>query len=91
MCGVNLKTAPPPLTTSKIIWISALTVLLPPLGLIWAFKYLRTDDPQLKKFAWAIIIMTVLSSVITIWATFAALDTVKKSFQIDEQLNSLGY
>jgi len=83
-CGKEL--AAPPLSTSGFtqLWIYALSVLAPPLGLWPGVKYVRRATPEEKQIGWIAIVLTVLSTVITLWLTFALLgsyvNTINQSF-----------
>ena len=53
------------------IWIYGLSVLLPPLGMWPGIKYFKSEDLEAKKMGMIAIILTVLSTIITLWLTFA--------------------
>lgn len=67
------------------IWIYFVSIAFPPLGLIWTFRYFRSSYSQPKKVAWAAALLTVLSTVITIWVSVGIIQTVQT--QIQTQLN----
>jgi hypothetical protein len=83
-CGTNVKTGESSLSTIKMIYVTAITLLLPPLGLIWAFKYLKSRDPRIKKFGKTVIIMTIISLIINVILIAAVLQQVQT--QLNQQL-----
>ncbi len=87
-CGKQLKDAPLSTSVFTQIWIYALSVILPPLGLWPGIKYVRHSDPKAQQIGWIAIILTVLSSIITIWLTFQFLNIYLNTF--NETLNGLG-
>ena len=57
------------------------SVLLPPIGLWWGFKYLKQSDEASKRIGWVCIILTTISTiVVTIW-------TVQLFQNINAQVN----
>ena len=66
-CGKKLKDVPLSTSLKKQIWYYALSILLPPIGLWWAIKYIRQGGEESKKIGIAIIILTLLSLVANIW------------------------
>ncbi len=85
VCGKKLKEKPLSTSTTKQILIYLLSILLPPLGIWPAIKYLRQSDEKSKKIGIAAIILTVISLVITIWLTMGFIKTFQK--QLGTQLN----
>ena len=83
-CGKQLKEKVPPLTVWKQILIYLVSFFLPPLGLGWGFKYIRSKNLKVKMVGYVAILLTVAS----IWITIS----VFKSFvdQYSEVLNNLG-
>lgn len=92
VCGKQLKEPPFNISIGKQIGLYLLSILLPPLGL-WpgpGIKYLFKKDNNAKKVGIIIVILTIIGTVITIWASVGILNSVNKT--IDLQLNSLqGY
>ena len=76
-----------PLSTSpsKQLLIYLLSVLLPPLGLWPAVKYLRQPDEKSKKIGLAAILLTVISIILTIWLSAGFVNSFQK--QLGTQLN----
>lgn len=74
-CGKKLSD--PPLSTSGFTqtWIYAVSILLPPLGLWPAVKYIKNPDPGAKQIGWIAVVLTVISTGLTLWLTFAFLNS----------------
>jgi hypothetical protein len=64
-CGKKLHE--PPITLAKQIGIYTMSILLPPLGLWPGIKYVFQKDEKTKLVGIIAIVLTILSSVITIW------------------------
>ncbi|MDO8551519.1 MAG: hypothetical protein Q7S03_02465 [bacterium] len=65
--------------------------LLPPLGLIWGFRYLKNNDQKVKIVGLVAILLTVVSLIITVWLSLYLMNTLTQSFDIDKDLQELGY
>lgn len=68
-CGKKLHQ--PPLSTGigKQVSIYALSIFLPPLGLLPGLKYLFQKDNKAKIIGIIAISLTILSTILTIWIT----------------------
>lgn len=65
-CGKKLKQPPLPTGILRQIYIYGLSVLLPPLGLWPAVKYLMQPSGKAKIIGLIAIILTIISTVLTI-------------------------
>ena len=86
-CGKALR--PKPLSTSIPSQISLYlkSLFLPPLGIIWGFRYLRQPDRASKIVCLITIILTV---VILVWAVQFTVDFINTlNNQINNQLPTL--
>ena len=70
-CGKPLNAKPLSTTLFSQIWIYAVSVLLPPLGLWPGIKYFRSSDAKAQRMGTIAIVLTVASTIITLWLTFA--------------------
>jgi hypothetical protein len=70
-CGKNLQAKPRSTTVLTQIGIYALSVFLPPLGLWPGIQYLREESPKAKQIGMIAIALTVVSTIVTVWITFA--------------------
>ena len=83
-CGKKLIN--PPITILTEIGIYLISIFLPPLGLWPAFKYLLQKDKKAKRVATIAIILTIISSIITIWISIISFNGLMKT--VNAQLNS---
>ena len=70
-CGNNLREKPKSISLLVQVGMYALAIFLPPLGLWPGAKYMMKKSRQAKIVGMVTIILTIISSVITIWAIFA--------------------
>lgn len=68
-CGKKLKQPPLSTSISKQIYIYAISVLFPPLGLWPGIKYLLQKDSLSKIIGIIAIILTIVSTIITVKVT----------------------
>lgn len=83
-CGFHIVQQPQILSVGKQIWIYFVSLLLPPLGLIWTFKYFRSESQQLKRIAIIALTLTVVSVILTLWFTvgfFQSLQSQLSTYQ----------
>lgn len=87
------------ISVSEMVQISLLkqtfiylgSLLLPPLGLVWGFKYLKVKDPGVKRVGYLAIILTIISLVLTIWLSFNLVNTLNQSFKDQTNIEGLDY
>ena len=70
-CGTKLQKVDMPLGFGRKLYIYTIAVVGPPFGLIWFFKYFRSPNADIKRVAYISLILTVLSIIITLWATIS--------------------
>jgi hypothetical protein len=87
-CGKPLSEHPLSTTLFHQIWIYTVSVLLPPLGLWPGIKYFRSNDPKAQKIGMIAIVLTVLSTIITLWLTWVFVQSYIS--QINDALNGTG-
>lgn len=87
-CGKQIREAPLSVSLAAQIGIYAISVLLPPLGLWPGIKYYRHSDPAAKRIGTIAIVVTVISTVATLWLTFAFLNVYLNT--LNQSLNGLG-
>ncbi len=83
-CGKKL--IQPPITTLAEIGIYLFSLLLPPLGLWPAIRYLSQKNPRAKRVGTIALALTVIASVITIWISIVSFNSIIKT--INTQLNT---
>ncbi len=65
-CGKQLLESALSTTPSKQVVMYLISFFLAPLGLWWAQKYIRSNNPKAKKIGWVCVILTVLSILLSI-------------------------
>lgn len=88
-CGKNLKPAPPSTSFEKLFMYYLGTLLLPPMGIWWGIKYVRSGNEKAKLHGWIMIVGTVVLLIfLTIWTTqFVNTITTQVNSQMNGQLN----
>ena len=67
------------------IWIYFVSVAFPPLGLIWTFRYFRSQYKQVKWVGIIATVLTIISLIVTTWLTLGFINSVNQ--QLTQQLN----
>ncbi len=92
-CGKKL--IEPPISAIKEIGVYLLSVFLPPLGLWPGVRYLLQKNPKAKRVGTIAIILTIISSVVTIWLSVIAFNglsqTLNSQLNNQSQLQNFGY
>lgn len=70
----------------KKLYIYCLSIFLPPLGLIWFFKYFKSE--KYKRVAYLALILTIIASFCAIWWTIDFMQNFQKSLV---KYSNLGY
>lgn len=84
VCGKLLKEQP--LGVGRQIYIYAVSFFLPPLGLIWTFRYLKKDE-KFRKVGLIAAVLTVISIILTIWFFIGFMNSVQQQLN---QYQNLG-
>ena len=82
-CGK--KIIEPPITALKEISVYLLSVFLPPLGLWPGIKYLSQKNEKAKRVGLIAIILTIISTIVTIWISIGLLGSLTQS--LNAQMN----
>jgi len=82
-CGKPQKNHVLSASLSKQMRIYSISLFLPPFGLWYVWKYLKQKDSKSKKIAITALILTIISTVVTIWFTR------RLSSSINQTLNSI--
>lgn len=69
-CGKPLTYKPLSTTVFSQIWIYGISVFLPPMGFWPGVKYFKSSDPKAQKMGMIAIVLTVVSTILSIWLTF---------------------
>ncbi len=67
-CGKNLKPAPPSTSVGKQIMLYVGSLLLPPIGVVWAVPYLRQPDTRSKMVGFITLAVTAISLILSVIA-----------------------
>lgn len=88
-CGNKLKNPPLSTTLGKQIYLYAISILLPPLGIIPGVKYLLDKNPTAKLIGIILIVLTLLSTIITVKLTmdFVNAQITNTTLQLNELQN----
>lgn len=84
-CGLQLHAVTQAVSIGRQIYIYAISLLLPPIGIIWTFKYFRSHNSQPKKVAYIALALTIISIVVSTWLTMGFLNNVNQ--QVQQQLS----
>ncbi|MGA2911455.1 MAG: zinc ribbon domain-containing protein [Candidatus Levyibacteriota bacterium] len=82
-CGK--KISEPPITIIKQIGVYLLSIFLPPLGLWPGIRYLFSKDEKTKKVGTIAIVLTIISTIVTLWLSVAMFNNLTKN--VNSQLN----
>jgi hypothetical protein len=64
-CGNNLKPVPPSLLPVDQIWLYTKSILIPPFGVLWAYRYLKENNNKSKIVGMIAVILTLISLVVS--------------------------
>ena len=80
------------LNFGKQFYIYIVSLLFPPFGLVWFFKYFRSSDLKSKRVGYIALILTIISTIVTIWWTIDFINSMQKSIsQLNGITNVSGY
>ena len=79
------------ISVEKQIGVYLLSFFLPPLGLFPGIRYLKNPDDKAKHVGLIAIFLTILSTIITVWATIGIINQVNKSLNQQINIQQLGY
>ncbi len=87
-CGKNLRPRPLSTSFSSQISLYVKTLLLPPLGIVWGFRYLRQPDAKSKIVGLITIVITVIEIVFLVKFTINLINIVNQ--QVSQQAQLFG-
>lgn len=87
-CGKQLKSRPLSMSISKQATIYLTSLLLPPFGLIYAWKYLKASGSKQRAVGVAAAVLTVASSILAIWF---AVEIINSFSQTLESINDFNF
>lgn len=80
-CGKPLNQKSISLSVTRQIMIYLVSFFLPPMGLGWGIKYLRQEDPAVKKVGLAATLLTAISIALTVWLSLSFINSLSQTFQ----------
>lgn len=86
-CGKPLKSNPAETGVGRQILVYVISILLPPFGFWYAWKYLRQQDKKSKLIGWVAIVLTIVSIIANVWVMAGYLTQFKQSLGIIDTLN----
>ena len=75
-CGKKIKDKPVSVSFTAQLIAYAVSVFLPPLGLIYTVKYLKQSETKAKTIGWITLILTVISIAVTVKITMDMLAAI---------------
>lgn len=87
-CGKVIRAKPLSTTILKQTVIYLVSLLIPPFGYWYGWRYLRQPDHRSKLIGLVATVLTTVATVATIWATKAALD---EAYRAINSINSLTF
>jgi len=86
-CGTNLKAKPPDTSILAQLMLYVGSALLPPLGIIWAWRYLRQKDTKSRIIGLAAVVITIIELVVIAQISVSLVNTVNE--QVYKQTQNL--
>lgn len=86
-CGKNLHEKPLSTSLTTELMYYAGSLLLPPMGIWWGFKYLRQDDPVSKRIGYMCMVITVVATILAVRWTMQIMTGVNA--QVNQQLQGI--
>jgi hypothetical protein len=75
---IALKTRAPSTSIGAQIKIYAVSALLPPIGLVYVWRYYKQSDRASQRIAAIALALTILMTAATVWITIDTLDAVNR-------------
>ena len=87
-CGAPLRPTPPVVTLKQQISAYSVALFLPPFGLWYVWKYIRSSDPKTKKIGIVALVITVIAIIVAVWTTIAITNSLNQA--VNQSLGSFG-
>jgi len=78
-CGKPQRNKSLSVSLSRQITVYSISLLLPPFGFWYVWKYLRQRDSKSKKIGIAALILTIISIIFTIWFTKRLVNSINQT------------
>lgn len=76
-CGKKITKELEYISIGRQLYVYAVSLLAPPFGLVWTFKYLKQKSQQVNTVGIIALVLTVVSLAVTIWLTFGVISTAQ--------------
>ncbi len=80
-CGKKFREPPPSKSVGVQAAVYAASLLAPPFGLWYAYKYFKYGDAARHKIGWVAVILTVISTGFAVWSAEIFVNSLKQSLQ----------
>jgi hypothetical protein len=87
-CGTSIHPTPPSVSAGTQIGLYLGSIFLPPMGIIWSFKYLKQPDTKSKTIGLVLIGLTVFILIAAVVETIQIINTVNT--QMGSTLQNMG-
>src|SRR5258706_1781332 len=77
-CGKKLPKIEIHISIAKQIYIYLISLIAPPFGIIYTFRYFRNPHTQVKWVGWVALILTIISCAVTIWYTVGLINGIQQ-------------
>ena len=88
-CGTTLHPKPPSTTTESQIMLYLGSFFLPPMGVVWGWKYIKQTDKKSRIVGYVAIGLTVISILLAVQATMGFINSVGN--QVNQIQNLQGF
>ncbi len=89
-CGATVASVVETVGLWKQIWIYFVSIVFPPFGFIWTWKYLRSDNFELKRVGIIATVLTVVAIIVTIWVTLGFFQGMQSQLNAISNFSNLG-
>lgn len=86
-CGKNLHPAPPSMSLATQLSYFVGSLVLPPMGIIWGIRYLKSPEQKAKIFGLVLIMITVIECLVLVDVSVKAYNAIND--QIQKQLPNI--
>lgn len=90
-CGYMMRQPEINVSVAKQIGVYLLSVLLPPLGLFPAIKYLRFGDANAKRAGVIAIVLTIIAIAVTVWLFMGFMEKANEIIKYQLSTPDLNY
>lgn len=85
-CGHKLRTTPPSTSLTGFLVLFIKTLLLPPFGFYWGYRYLRQSDKKSHYIGIFVILLTAVETIYLIYSTIIIVETFNQQLLHQQEL-----